>query len=177
LAQGQRGVDHAEAFDLAAVVGEVLASREGDIAAAGLVLESSLQPAAVSGDARLIARLAANLVDNAICHNIPHGRLTVRVGSPGAATLTVANTGPVVPADAVERLLQPFQRMSRDRTTHGGGLGLGLSIVDAIAGAHGATLSVHALPDGGLSAEVRFPPRPTTLPLGQAPVPLSVGAA
>jgi signal transduction histidine kinase len=177
LAQGQRGIDHAEAFDLAAVLGEVLASREGAIAAEGLVLESSLQPAVVSGDGRLVARLASNLVDNATHHNIPHGRVIVRVDAAGAPTLTVANTGPVVPADAVERLMQPFQRMSRDRTTHGGGLGLGLSIVDAIAGAHGAALSVHARHDGGLSVEVRFPLRPTTLPAGRVPVPLSVGAA
>jgi signal transduction histidine kinase len=158
LAQGQRGIDHAEAFDLAAVVGEVLASRESAIAAEGLVLEASLQPAAVSGDARLVARLASNLVDNAIRHNLPGGRVTVRVGGAGAPTLTVTNTGPVVPADAVDRLRQPFARMSRDRTARGSGLGLGLSIVDAIADAHDAALSIHAGGDGGLTVEVRFPP-------------------
>ncbi|MGZ4311942.1 MAG: sensor histidine kinase [Solirubrobacteraceae bacterium] len=172
LAHGQRGIDEAEGFDLAGVVGEVLASREGAIAAAGLALESSLQPAAVSGDARLVARLASNLVDNAIRHNVPHGRLSVRVQSAGGATLRVANTGPIVPPDAVDRLLAPFQRMSRERTA-GGGLGLGLSIVDAVAGAHGAALSVRARSEGGLDVQVRFPlcaPRPAE----RSPVPLSV---
>jgi signal transduction histidine kinase len=159
LAQGQRGVDHAEAFDLAAVVDEVLASREGAIAAEGLTLEASLEPASVSGDARIVGRLAANLVDNAIRHNNRGGRLSVRVGGAGEPTLTVTNTGPVVPADAVDRLRQPFQRMSRDRTTQGGGLGLGLSIVDAIADAHDAALSVQPRPNGGLEVEVRFPQR------------------
>jgi signal transduction histidine kinase len=159
LAQGQRGVDHAQAFDLSAVVGEVLASREGAIAAQGLLLESSLELAPASGDARLVGRLAANVVDNAIRYNNPGGRISVRVGGAAAPTLTVTNTGPVVPPEELDRLRQPFQRMSRDRTTQGGGLGLGLSIVDAIADAHEATLAVRARPEGGLDVEVRFPRR------------------
>jgi signal transduction histidine kinase len=172
LAQGQRGVDVAQAFDLADVVNEVLESREGAVAADGLVLESSVNAAPVAGDARLAARLASNLIDNAIRHNVAQGRVAVRVGSvdptagsPAAGSLlAVTNTGPVVPADEVDRLLGPFQRMATARTGHGDGLGLGLSIVDAIADAHGASLSVRARPEGGLEVVVRFPVRSTPLP-------------
>ena len=174
LAQGQRGVDVAQGFDLADVVTEVLASRESAIAAAGLALDSSLQTAPVSGDERLVARLASNLVDNAIRHNVAHGRMTVRVGSSDTSTLTVTNTGPIVPAGDVERLLAPFQRMSRARTGHGDGLGLGLSIVDAVARAHGATLSVAARAEGGLEVSVRFPLRATPQSADRFAVPLSV---
>jgi signal transduction histidine kinase len=174
LAQGQRGVARAETFDLGAVAGAVVDSREGMAAAHGLEMRSSLAPATISGDARLVARLVSNLVDNAIRHNVAAGRLDVTVRSGGRATLTVANTGPVVPDEEIERLVQPFQRLSPDRTTHRDGLGLGLSIVAAIADAHDAQLALRARPGGGLEIEVDFPAWATPSPMGAAPVPLSV---
>jgi signal transduction histidine kinase len=165
LAQGQRGIDHAETFDLAALVREVTDSREGVATASGLTVSRSLEPATISGDARLVARLAANLVDNAIGHNVPGGRLSVTVRATEAATLAVTNTG---------RILQPFQRVADDRTGHRDGLGLGLSIVAAIAGAHDAALSVRARPEGGLDVEVRFPVRTAPSRRPTSPAPLSV---
>jgi signal transduction histidine kinase len=174
LAQGQRGIDHAETFDLAALVREVTDSREGVATASGLTVSRSLEPATISGDARLVARLAANLVDNAIGHNVPGGRLSVTVRATEAATLAVTNTGPAVPPEAVERILQPFQRVADDRTGHRDGLGLGLSIVAAIAGAHDAALSVRARPEGGLDVEVRFPVRTAPSRRPTSPAPLSV---
>ena len=161
LAQGQRGIDHAETFDLASVVREVLGSREGLAAARHLAVGQALTPAAISGDARLIERLVSNLVDNAIRHNVPGGRVDVAVQSGASAMLTITNTGPVVPPDDVDRLLQPFQRLSADRTSHRDGLGLGLSIVTAIASAHDAVLAVRARPDGGLEIDLHFPARAT----------------
>jgi signal transduction histidine kinase len=66
----------------------------------------------------------------------------------------VANSGPVVSQDAVARLTEPFERLHRgaDRT----GSGLGLSIARAVCEAHGAALTLHARPGGGLVAEVRI---------------------
>ena len=174
LAQGQRGIDHAETFDLAAVVREVMDTREGVATASGLTVSHSLEPATISGDARLVARLASNLVDNAIGHNVPGGRLSVTVRATDTATLTVTNTGPVVPPEAVERLLQPFQRMAGDRIAHRDGLGLGLSIVAAIAGAHDADLAVRARSEGGLDVEVGFPLRAVPSRRPRSPTPLSV---
>jgi signal transduction histidine kinase len=174
LAQGQRGIDRAETFDLASVVSEVLGSREGLAAARDLEIGQALTPATISGDARLIERLVSNLVDNAIRHNVPGGRVDVGVQSSGRATLTVTNTGPVVPPEEVDRLLQPFQRLSADRTSQRDGLGLGLSIVTAIASAHDAVLAVRARPDGGLEIDVHFPARATPPPAEPAPVRLSV---
>jgi signal transduction histidine kinase len=74
----------------------------------------------------------------------------------------VANTGPHVPADQVRRLLEPFQRRDAKRGHDREGLGLGLSIVAAIADAHDATLSVHPRPSGGLAVEVAFRPASDT---------------
>ncbi len=174
LAQGQRGIDRAEAVDLASLVRAVLASREGAAAIRHVALGRSLAPATVAGDARLVERLISNLVDNAILHNAPGGRVEVSVRSNGRATLTVTNTGPVVPPEEVERLLAPFQRLSGDRTSHRDGLGLGLSIVAAIAGAHDATLAVRARPEGGLEVDVHFAASVRPAPRELTGVPLSV---
>jgi signal transduction histidine kinase len=157
LARGQRGIDHTESLDLAAIVDAVVQAHEAEASARGVSLDVSLDPAPVSGDRRLIERLVSNLLDNAVGHNIPGGRVDVRVGDQsGQATVSISNTGPVVPADEIDRLLRPFQRLGADRVGHGEGLGLGLSIVTAIVNAHDATFDVRPGQDGGLEVEVRF---------------------
>jgi signal transduction histidine kinase len=159
LAHGQRGIDHPEPIDVAAVVGNVLDAHEPAAAARGLRVDAALEPALISGDRRLIERLASNLLDNAIRHNRPDGHVRVVVKTQaGNPTLTLANNGAPVPADEIGRLLQPFQRLAPDRVGHRDGLGLGLSIVAAITSAHDATLDVAPGIDGGLEIEVRFPP-------------------
>jgi len=158
LAQGQRGIDRREALDLAGIVGEALHTHEAQARARGIEVRAALQPAVLSGDRRLIGRMASNLVENAIRHNIPEGDVRVWVESDGGwATLVISNTGPAVCADEIERLLQPFQRLTRERTGQGDGFGLGLSIVAAIADAHNASLDVRPASSGGLRVEVRFP--------------------
>ncbi len=72
--------------------------------------------------------------------------------------MSIANTGPTVPPEQIQRLFQPFQRLDGARTRHNSGHGLGLSIVQAIANAHDAELTADARPAGGLSIEVSFPP-------------------
>ena len=64
--------------------------------------------------------------------------------------------------------------MAGDRTGHRDGLGLGLSIVAAIASAHDAALAVRARPEGGLDVEVRFPLRAAPSRQPRSPTPLSV---
>lgn len=75
----------------------------------------------------------------------------------GHPRLTITNTGPVIPAGQASRLLQPFQRLSASRTADDEGIGLGLSIVAAIAKAHHATLTITPVPHGGLDIEISFP--------------------
>jgi len=158
LAQGQRGIDRREPADLAEIAADVLAAKRPVASDRGLRVDSSLVSAPLSGDRRLLERLVSNLVDNALRHNVAGGSVSVDVGvAAGQATLRVLNTGPVVPADEIERLLQPFQRLSPDRVGYRDGLGLGLSIVAAIAGAHDAALDVRPAAGGGLDVEVRFP--------------------
>jgi signal transduction histidine kinase len=158
LARGQAGLGTREPFDLAELTGQVLRARHPEAELQGLDVHAALSEAPTAGDPRLAERMAANLVDNALNHNAAHGHIDVATQTrDGKAVLTVVNSGPVVPPAEVDRLLRPFQRLGADRTGHRKGLGLGLSIVQAIAAAHGATLAIHPRPGGGLQAEVTFP--------------------
>ena len=157
LARSERGVEHHVPLLLDELAGKVLDERRDEIARRGLRLDSELARAPITGDRSLVERLIANLLDNAIQHNSHGGWLSVASSlDAGAALLTVANAGPVIAPEQLASLRRPFQRLGVDRTGHDGGHGLGLSIVDAIATAHGAKLAVHAQPAGGLRIEVRF---------------------
>ena len=163
LATSERGISRRETCDLAQITRRVLASRRDQAAERTVDVAEHLAPAMTAGDPRLIESLIANLADNAIRHNHPGGHVHVTTESSGPWTsITVANTGPVIPQDQLARLLQPFQRISPDRGDRrrhdGHGLGLGLAIVDAVAQAHHATLVTSARPEGGLSVTVRFAP-------------------
>jgi signal transduction histidine kinase len=165
MAHSQRGLDHREPVDLGAIVDQVVNSRAPSAAARGLKVDVALDVATVPGDARLTYRLVSNLLDNAIHYNIDRGRVEVKLLARATeATLTVTNTGPLVPQDQVSRLLEPFQRAAPDRTASPDGLGLGLSIVADIADAHGAALEVLSRPDGGLTVTVGFPAWPASTP-------------
>jgi signal transduction histidine kinase len=158
LARGQAGLDKPEPFDLGVVTSQVVAARHVETQDRNLTLRAALSRAPTSGSPHLAERLAANLVDNALRYNVPGGRVEVSTGTRNSrAVLSVLNTGPPVPAAAVERLFQPFQRLAAGRTSRGEGLGLGLSIVQAIADAHGASITARPQPGGGLLVEVIFP--------------------
>jgi signal transduction histidine kinase len=157
LSRSQRGLDRREPVDLADVAAEALQAALG---LDGLDVETVLDPAPTNGDRRLVERLVANLVDNAARHNVPGGRLELRTGTAnGHAVVLVANTGPEIPAAELDRLFEPFQRLEGDRAGGADGLGLGLSIVSAIATAHAADLDARPHPGGGLRIEVAFPRR------------------
>ncbi|MPZ71213.1 MAG: HAMP domain-containing protein, partial [Actinobacteria bacterium] len=120
LARGQAGLGRRDLFDLANMTGEVLHARRGEAKRQGLDLRETLTPAPAAGDPRLVERLIANLVDNAIYYNLPDGHIDVVTGMRDErAVLSVANSGVVVPATEVDRLFQPFQRLGTDRTGHG----------------------------------------------------------
>ena len=154
LSRSQRGLDCHEPVYLAAIAAHVLASTD----TGGLAVEQSLAHAQAEGDPRLVERLVANLVSNAVRHNEPGGALMVATDTVrGHGILRVSNGGaPIAPED-VERLFEPFERLDGARASVGDSLGLGLSIVRAIADAHGATIDTALPSGGGLSIEVSFP--------------------
>ncbi|MEU4390031.1 HAMP domain-containing sensor histidine kinase [Kribbella sp. NPDC023855] len=159
LATSERGVARWETFDLADLVAEVLVSHREQATQAGLHLGEHLAPAAMSGDARLIQSLITNLVDNAVRYNHSGGLVDITTRAAGnEVTLSVTNSGPVIPDDQLHRLFQPFQRLAPDRSGRRESYGLGLAIVKAVADAHHAALTTTARAEGGLSITVRFTP-------------------
>jgi two-component system osmolarity sensor histidine kinase EnvZ len=109
-----------------------------------------------------ISRLTANLIDNALAYGAPPVEVTTRAAD-GFALLEVADRGPGIAADQVERLKQPFTRASaaRARADGAAGAGLGLAIVDRIARVHGGRFDLVPRAGGGLIARVAIPVSPS----------------
>jgi signal transduction histidine kinase len=155
LANGYQEIDHWEQFDLAALTEEVVLNHRAEAEQRGIRVHTTLVPTTATGDPPLAASLVANLVGNAVRHNVPGG--TIEIGTSAPGRLTVSNTGPVIPPAEIDRLLQPFERLAPVRTDQSSGHGLGLAIITAIAKAHHARLDVHPHPTGGLHITVKFP--------------------
>ena len=115
--------------------------------------------ASVDADPELLERLTMNLVQNAIRHNRAHGQAWVSCATTSdAVELHIANTGPSVPEDRIQELFEPFRRGTA-RVGSPRGHGLGLSIVRAVALAHGGSISARPRDDGGLVVVVTLPRR------------------
>jgi len=131
----------------------------------GLSIETSGDLTPTIGSHALLLQMTTNLVHNAIVHNLPE-RGTVWVTTsvhPGAAVLTVENTGETLAPQVIATLVEPFQRgTERVRTDHAG-VGLGLAIVKSITQAHDGTLTLTPRPAGGLRVTVQLPAAPRTL--------------
>ena len=153
LARSKGGLQRCEPLDLAVVTAEALRAHDQR----GLESVISLDSAWISGEPELLERLVANLVSNAIRHNTADGLIEVATrGKQGRAVLAIANTGPLIPACDVIHLFHPFRRLNSNPHAFGDGVGLGLTIVQAIANAHGAHIVPRARRGGGLDIQVSF---------------------
>ena len=161
LARAQHGdLPGTVTLSLDAAATASLAARAEAIAERGLAVSQDWSAAGAwtAGNSDLVRRMVDNVVDNAIVHNEPGGWIRVSAATDGpVASLIVENGGPVMPADAVAQLAQPFRRLGADRVGSDNGAGLGLSIVAAIASAHGGSLELRARPDGGLRVTIGLP--------------------
>ncbi|WP_455358760.1 sensor histidine kinase [Streptomyces sp. SYSU K21746] len=110
----------------------------------------------VLGSATLLRQLVANLLDNAVRHNVPGGSVHVAVRHDTDVILLVQNTGPQVDPAVVDRLFEPFYR-ARPRIESERGHGLGLAIVRSVAQAHRGAVTAEANPSGGLAVRVTLP--------------------
>ena len=161
LATSEGGIGNREPADLCEAAAASLHATGPEADRQRVRVETSLHPAPVLGDPRLIERLAVNLLDNAVRHNAMGGTVQLSTGQrDGRAVISVANTGPLIPPAEVTRLFRPFERLATPRASNGNGHGLGLSIVAAIAEAHGATITARPRPEGGLRIQVSFPGQP-----------------
>ena len=153
-----QGVEVVEPVDLATAAEDALDAVQAQVLRSGLRLESDLESAPVEGNRVLLEQMVANLVQNAVIHNVPHGRVCMRSWSDGgAASFEVANSGPRVSPEELPGLFEPFRRAAS--RTGSSGVGLGLSIVRSVGDAHGAVIEAHPERDGGLIVTVTMPSR------------------
>ncbi len=158
LARSEQGNLPHEPVDLATATAAALDQSAAEAVAGGLRVERRLEPTPVAGSRVLLERLLGNLVQNAVRHNVPGGWLEVETGPlEGVGRVRVVNSGPVVPADQVDDLFEPFRRLAPDRVDSSRGVGLGLSIVRSVARAHGGDVRLTARPEGGLDVTVTLP--------------------
>jgi signal transduction histidine kinase len=157
LARSEHAVGTPVQVDLADVAGAAVAAAQPEIDRLGLAVTLVADPAPVRGDPVLLERLAQNLVQNAVRYNMPDGWLQVCTGTAaGSCRLTVANTGPLVPAGSLPALFEPFRRAT-DRVGSSSGTGLGLSIVRSVARVHHGEVDATSREGGGLIVDVRLP--------------------
>jgi signal transduction histidine kinase len=158
LADTQSGTIERTSVDLAELAGGVVHDYSDLAERRGVEVSTSLATARVAGSSPLLRALVANLVENAVLYNRLRGRVELATGSDaGGAWISVRNTGAVVLPDEVDGLFEPFARLDSSRTRSTGGAGLGLSIVRAVADAHGAQVDARAQELGGLEIAVRIP--------------------
>ena len=161
LAEAQSGDVYREEVDLGEVVGAALAQLAPEAAAREVALPAPPDgPVVVEGDPVLLRQAVSNLLRNAVRHNVPGGAVEMSLARAGGRTrLRLSNGGPVVPAERLESLREPFVRGSGRGRTRDAGHGLGLAIVSAVAEAHDGALELSANPSGGLTAVLDLPVR------------------
>jgi signal transduction histidine kinase len=123
-----------------------------------LVLDTPPGAVEVEGHEEPLYQAILNLVQNAIGHSPPSGKVWVRVLPPG--TVEVADEGPGVPPQQRELVFRRFWRSKGERATRRRGAGLGLAIVQRVAELHRGSVQVEDAPNGGALFRMRLPPMP-----------------
>jgi len=147
--------DRFAVVDLSEISNRIIEAYESVIEDAGQSLSGNILPGVqVHGDKDLLTQMLANLVENATRHCPTGAKIIITLTNDVAPILTVADTGPGIPAEAREAVLRRFYRLEESRTTPGSGLGLAL--VKATADLHNATLTLSSN-QPGLGVSLRFP--------------------
>ncbi|MGO9898737.1 MAG: sensor histidine kinase [Solirubrobacteraceae bacterium] len=159
LARAQSGgLPDPAAVRLEQIVEGALRTHREASAARGIEVRADLSPVAIMGSEMLLVRMVENVIENAVRHNQLAGFIAIscqRCGDSGH--LIVENGGRAVDERSASQLAQPFRRLGAERTGSSNGFGLGLSIVAAVAAAHGGVLELHARAEGGLRVQITLP--------------------
>ena len=144
--------------DLAAEAAAVAHSFEPDIAAHGMRLEMALSPAPAHADAARVRQVTVALIENALRYASDGGVLRIETEAAGDfVVLRVLDRGGGFAPEDLPRVFDRFWRAEPSRSRTIGGSGLGLSVVHAIAAAHGGACCALNRDGGGASLELRLP--------------------
>ena len=112
----------------------------------------------VPGDSHHLLRLFSNLLENAVRHTPPTGRITVTAGAEGdSAVVRITDTGEGIPPEHLPHVCERFYRVDAARARRHGGTGLGLAICQSIAEAHHGSLAIESVVGLGTTVIVRLP--------------------
>jgi signal transduction histidine kinase len=159
LARAQQGsLGEVVDVSVSGLVARALDANRAEIDQKHLIIDDASASAPVSGNATLLARMVANVIDNAVTHNVAGGVVRIFTDLDGdKVRLVVDSGGPVIDEAWARRLGEPFQRLGADRVGKGHGAGLGLSIVGAIVTAHGGSVQLVPRLEGGLRVVLELP--------------------
>ncbi|WP_376958108.1 ATP-binding protein [Azospirillum sp. A26] len=144
-----------------------LAAVPADVGGVTLAVECPPDLPNLLADERALRQVLLNLLSNAVKFTPRGGRVTVsavREGD-GRIAITVRDTGIGIAADALARILEPFQQADSSISGRFGGTGLGLSICRDLMALHGGNLSIDSEPGRGTAATIRFPADRTGRPV------------
>jgi signal transduction histidine kinase len=120
-------------------------------------------------DADRVVIALDELLENAVRHTREGDRITISAARrDGAVAISVADTGSGIPAAVRDRVFERFYRVDGDRNRRSGGAGLGLSLVRAVAEAHGGRVAVAANPRGGTVFTIELPTSARAQPVAAA---------
>jgi signal transduction histidine kinase len=149
-----------EPVDLAALLGSVIEKLAPQIAAAGVTAGLAVEAKPlVSGDPDRLFQVFANLLENAVRAGPAGSEVAVRLrGEAGWAVVSIADAGPGIPPEEIDRIFERFYQLDKSRARSGGrGFGLGLAIAREIVAAHGGVIEVESEVGRGSVFRVRIP--------------------
>ncbi len=137
------------------------AARESALGDRPVRLKVRVEPGdlVTNGDPERLHQVVANLLDNAVRHSPPEGRvwLSAHAATAGRTTIVVADEGPGIPPEEIERVFERFHRTDAARATRDGGTGLGLAIARWIVDAHGGVIRAEPREPHGCRMVVEIP--------------------
>jgi signal transduction histidine kinase len=146
--------------DISRLIKEAIAVLQNEASAKNLTMSASL-PATlppVNIDSHRIKQVLYNLLDNAIAHTGPEGRITVTAWEEeDRVFISVADTGEGIPAEDLPLIFERFYRVDKSRTRSTGGTGLGLTISKRLVEAHGGRIDVRSKPGQGATFTFSLP--------------------
>lgn len=149
---------HFTALDLDALCEDAVDAVRPALARRRIRLRTDLQPARVNGDPVRLRQLLDNLLQNSLKYTDDGGEVQLTLGADGGDwRLTLNDSAPGVPDDALPKLFDHLYRVESSRNRQTGGAGLGLAIARRIVEAHGGTMTADHSPLGGLRITVRLP--------------------